>query len=156
MNTKMSRVLRAKRAELAFELVELGRRIAEVGAEVDALDYSLRVVDPDWQPPSRVSKPCAQTRLPRGAVAQGCLQYLRSHGELWAPALAKLLSDRYRLVFDDRRAEQDFASSVAVALRRYERKGIVEVVEKNEQTNALRWRLRIAPDGRLALAQEAA
>ena len=37
--------------------------------------------------------------------------------------------------------EQDFASVVAIALRRYERQGVLETVGKDAKTQALSWRL---------------
>ena len=156
MLTRTPRALTDKRAELAYERAELARRSAQLDAEIDALDYALRVVEPSWQPPRHIRKPAKQTRLPRGAVAQGCLQYLRQHTELWTPDLAKLIAERYRLTFADKRAEQDFASSVAMALRRYERQGLLEVIDKDPHTLALKWRLRVGADGRLALVRSAA
>ena len=156
MSTPTQRILQGKRAELVFERVQLAKRLAEVEEEVAALDYAIGVIEPGWKPPQRISKPCAPTRLPRGAVAQSCLLYLRSHGELWTRELAKLISDRYRLAFTSTRDEQDFASGVAMALRRYERQGLLEVVGKDDRTSALKWRLRLGPDGRLALVPKVA
>lgn len=140
---------------MAYERAQLARRMAQLDDEIEALDYALRVLDPDWQPPRRISKPVRQTLLPRGAVAQGCLQYLRQHEALWTADVARLLAERFRLTFDDKRAEQDFASSVAMALRRYERQGLLEVVDRDSRTAALKWRLRTGSDGRLALLRAA-
>lgn len=156
MTTRTPRALKDQRAELAYERAQLARRSAQLDDEIKALDYALRVLDPGWQPPRRVWKPARQTMLPRGAVAQSCLQLLRTHGDLWTPDLATLIASRYQLQFDGKRAEQDFASSVAMALRRYERQGLLEVVEKSPSTSALKWRLRIDADGRLKLVRRVA
>jgi hypothetical protein len=156
MSTRTPTALKEKRAEMAYERAQLAKRMAELDAEVDALDYALRVIDPEWVPPRRISKPGRQTLLPRGAVAQSCLQYLRQHAALWTPELAKLIATRFKLVFEGKQAEQDFASSVAMALRRYERQGLLEVVETDPRTTALKWRLRTGPDGRLALVRNVA
>ena len=150
------RLLKERRAELAYERVHLLKRMAEVDKELGALDYSLRIIDADWTPPARATKPAQPTLLPRGAVAEACLQFLRQHAELWTPELAKLISSRYQLTFADKRADQDFASSVAMALRRYERQGLLEVVDKDPRTLALKWRLRTGPDGRLSLLRRVA
>ena len=150
------RPLKGRRAELAYERVQLLKRLAQVDKEMAALDYALRILDADWTPPARVTKPGQPTLLPRGAVAEACLQFLRQHVELWTPDLAKLIAERYKLTFKDKRADQDFASSVAMALRRYERRGLLEVIDKDPRTLALKWRLRMGPDGRLSLVRRVA
>lgn len=151
--TRTPRALKEKRAEMAYERMQLARRIAQLDTEIGALDYSLRVLDPAWKPPRKISKPAQQTLLPRGAVAQSCLLFLRQHIELSTPELAKLIAERFKLTFADKRAEQDFASSVAMALRRYERQGLIDAVGKDPHTMALRWKLRVGADGRLSLAR---
>lgn len=156
MTNRTPRALKDRRAEMAFERAQLARRMAALDDEIDALDYALRVLDPDWQPPRRISKPVRQTLLPRGAVAQACLQYLRQSDALWTAEVARLIAQRFRLVFEDKRAEQDFASSVAMALRRYERKGLLEIVDKDARTTALKWRLRAGTDGRVELLRRVA
>lgn len=155
MSTRTPRALKEKRAEMAYERAQLARRTAQLDNEIDALDYALRVLDPGWQPPRRISKPVRQTLLPRGAVAQGCLQYLRQHEALWTADVTRLIAERFRLTFKDKRAQQDFASSVAMALRRYERQGLLEVIDKDTSTAALKWRLRTDADGRIALRRVA-
>jgi hypothetical protein len=83
------------------------------------------------------------------------LEALRRQKEVTTPELARLLVAQIRLTLADKQAEQDFASSVAMAMRRYERQGLVEEVGKEERTGALRWRLRIGADGRLNLVARA-
>lgn len=77
-----------------------------------------------------------------GKVATGCLEALRRQPEMATPELVRLISAQNRLTFADKKAEQDFASNVAMTLRRYERQGLVEKVGEDERTGALRWRLR--------------
>jgi hypothetical protein len=151
MMSRLPKLLKEKRALLAYEQVQLARRLSEVQAELRALDYTLTTLDADWEPPARVTKPARGTLLPRGAVATGALALLRQHPALWAGEVAQHLATQYSVTFADRRAELDFASAVAMALRRYERKGFVEVVERSDSTGELRWRLRRGANGRLAL-----
>ena len=54
-------------------------------------------------------------------LSRDCVHFLKSDGELWTP---------------EREEEQDFASAVAMALRRYERQGPLEVVGKDGKTQA--------------------
>lgn len=86
-------------------------------------------------------------------VATACLDALRRQSDMSTPERACLIAAQNRLTFVDKNAEQDFASSVAMALRRYERQGLVEEVGTEERT--LRWRLRTCADGRLNLVARA-
>lgn len=56
--------------------------------------------------------------------------------------MAQLVAARYRLVLDSSRAELDSASAVAMAMRHDERRGLLEVLEKDQKSAALRWSLR--------------
>lgn len=156
MVVRLPRSLTRKRAELAFERQQLRLRLVEVEQALSALDYSIKVVAPSWTPPRKVSAPAKKTLLPRGSVAKACLQFLRQRQELSTPELVQLVAAKHHLTFSDRRAEQDFASSVAMALRRYERQGVLQVVGKDERTGALRWRVAPLPDGRLVVVPQAA
>lgn len=156
MPVRTPRRLKQKRAELAYERVQLTKRLAQIDTEVGAIDYALRVLDPAWKPPRNVARPSSPTLLPRGAVAQACLQHLRQHGAQWTPDIARRIAAEHKLALKDKRAEEHFGSSVAMALRRYERQGLVEAVETNPHTQALRWRLRAGADGRLAPVRKAA
>lgn len=89
-------------------------------------------------------------------LATACLEALRRQSEMSTPDLVRLIAAQNRLRFVDKKAEQDFASSVATALRRYERQGLVEEVGKDVRTGALRWRLRIGVAGRLSVLPRAA
>lgn len=136
------RQLTDKYEELLRERAAAVSRIEELDRELDYLDYSLRLLAPDWSPPEKPAKKLKVSRLPRGVLSRDCLHFLKSDGELWTPELVTRLAQRHRLSFAKREEEQDFASAVAMALRRYERQGALEVVGKDAKTQALRWRLR--------------
>jgi hypothetical protein len=133
--------------ELSLERASLLTRLGETDQELSALEQAIAVVDPAWSPPKKLRKPAKGTRLPCGAVAQACLVLLRQNDSLWTHELTPIVVARYKLSFDTRRAELDFASAVAMALRRYERRGLVDVVERDQKTGALRWALRPAVFG---------
>jgi hypothetical protein len=119
-------------------------RIEEIDQELDYLDYSLRLLAPDWAPRGKAPKKLKPSRLPRGVVARDCLHFLKSDGELWTGELVARLVQRHHLNFASREDEEDFASAVAMALRRYERQGALDITERNAKTRALRWRLHDA------------
>lgn len=118
-------------------------RIEVLDRELDYLDYSLRLLAPDWSPAAKPAKKLKVSRLPRGVLSRDCLHLLKAEGELWTPELVSRLAQRHRLTFAKREEEQDFASAVAMALRRYERQGVLEVSDKDAKSQALRWRLRV-------------
>lgn len=139
---RVPRQLTDKYEALLAERTASLARIEELDRELDYLDYSLRLLATDWSPLARPAKKLKVSRLPRGVLSRDCLHFLRSDGELWTPELVTRLAQRHRLSFAKREEEQDFASAVAMALRRYERQGALEVVGKYAKTQALRWRLR--------------
>lgn len=153
MSTKLPSALTDKRASLARERAELLARLEEIEGELGALDYALRVLDAEWAPASKPSRKLRQPLLPRGAVARHCLELLRKNGPMSSPAIADTIAAIYGLVFETRKARQDFASSVTMALRRYERQGLLEVTDTDPRTQAAMWRLRLGEGGRIALVQ---
>ena len=156
MAPRLPRSLTRKRDELARERQGLRSRLTEVDAELQALDYALQVVSPTWVPPKRIPRQLRKTLLPRGTVAQACLQFLRQREELTTPELAQLIARQHRLTFASKAAEEDFASGAGMALRRYQRQGILDVTDKNKTTQALRWRLNTGADGRLTVVGKVA
>lgn len=116
-------------------------RIEELDRELDYLNYSLKLLAPVWTPAAKVPRKLKASRLPRGAVARDCLHFLRTDGELWTSELVGRLTQRHHLKFASREDEEDFASAVAMAFRRYERQGSVTITERNAKTRALRWQL---------------
>jgi hypothetical protein len=132
-----------KYEELLRERTEALARIEELDRELHYLDYSLRLLSPDWAPAARPVKKLKASRLPRGVLSRDCLHLLKTDGELWTRELVSRLAQRHHLKFTRREEEEDFASAVAMALRRYERQGVLEVVAKDAKTQALRWRLHL-------------
>ena len=81
MVARTPRALKEKRAEMAYVRAQLARRTAQLDTEVEALDYALRVLNPGWQPPRRISKPVRQTLL-----GQRHLQLLKRLRVSWEQA----------------------------------------------------------------------
>lgn len=139
--TRVPRQLTDKYEALLGERSAAVARIEELDRELDYLDYSLKLLAPDWAPAGKVPKKLKASRLPRGVVARDCLHFLKTDGELWTGELVARLTQRHHLKFASREDEEDFASAVAMALRRYERQGSLTITERNSKTRALRWRL---------------
>lgn len=139
--SRVPRQLTDKFESLVAERVAALARIEALDRELEYLDYSLRLLAPDWEPATKAPKKLKPSRLPRGVLARDCLHFLKTDGELWTRELVARLTDRHRLTFTSREDEEDFASAVAMAMRRYERQGALQVVERDAKTRALRWRL---------------
>jgi len=108
------------------------------------LDYAIRVVDPSWKPPKRASRPRGPFRLPKGKITVETLRTLKERPGLSAPELAEIVAARCALKLVTKTEREDFTSSVGMALRRFERRGVLEIIEKNARTGALHWRIRPA------------
>lgn len=138
---RLPRQLTTKYDELLRERSEIAIRIGKLDEELAALEYAMRVVDPGWEPPTRARKKQRSSRLPPGSLSRDCLAILRESGELWTPEIVERIAQRRRVHFVNNRDRQDFASAVAMALRRYERQGFLETIEQDSRTRAIKWRI---------------
>jgi hypothetical protein len=142
MRIRIPLSLTKKRVVLQYEKQELQKRLARLTTEIEAIDYAIKIVAPGWISPAAPAKrPPAKSRLPHGAVAETCLELLRDRHEASTRQITELTTKRYGLVHKTKAEMQDFASAIAMALRRFERKGVVEVTGRDRRTGQLRWRL---------------
>lgn len=137
------RPLLRKHLELAHELQAVEGRVAEVREQLQTIVSAIRLLDPRWQPPKvgRGRLPSFKGRLPAGDVSRLSMRALGSGNPLTSAEIVDLIADERSLTFASRQDREDFASSVAMALRRYERRGLV-ASESIPGTNKLRWALR--------------
>lgn len=140
--TRLPRQLTEKHHDLMRERVQVVARVEELDRELAALEYAIRVLDPAWEPPVRTQKKQRPSRLPVGVLSRDCVAALKQQGEMWTPEVVALVAKRRHIRFVDRKEELDFASAVAMALRRYERQGFLETTERDPRTQALKWRIR--------------
>lgn len=145
MSARLPLLLTRKHRALAYERVQLRARLTEVEKELRALDYALGVLDPDWKAPRKARKPKSRARLPHGRLTATCLKLLRQQPGLGAVELTNLVAEEHGLTFESDRERHDVASAITVSLRRYERKGLVEIASRDKATGALRWRIRPGP-----------
>jgi len=156
MATKIPRSLTRRYTEAAQERDALKARLLRLDNELAALAYAINVVSPEWAAPKAVSQPRRASLLPRGAIAEACLQILRQRQELSTPELTELIAARYRVTFRSRQTQETFASGVVMALRRYEKVGLVQSIGKDSRTKALHWRIRTDANGRIKPLEKAA
>ena len=106
-------------------------------------DQAIRLLDPSWQPPKTPRRPSVfKARLPRGQASQASLRVLKAaSAPLTTAEVIEAIVKTKSLAFVSREDREDFTSSIAMALRRYERRGVV-TSETAEGTKRLRWRLR--------------
>jgi hypothetical protein len=113
--------LRAKRAELAGELIAAEKRILQLRAEIDSLDGAIRVFDPSAAPDRirpilRRKKP---TLIPRGQCSRVVLDTLRdANTALTVRDIAAQLAARYQLDASDRDAMKALVAKVRNTLAR--------------------------------------
>jgi hypothetical protein len=70
------------------------------------------------------------------------LQLLRAQPGVDTTTLAELTAKRCNLLLPTKEERQSFASTVAMTLRRYERRGLLEIAGKDSRTGAIHWRIR--------------
>jgi hypothetical protein len=149
MPPRLPRALKKKRNDLAYERGQLVARLEVVTSELASIDYSLKLLDPHWKAPKKAFRPQRPPRFPHGAVAQACLKILPQHPGIDTTALAVLVAAKCDLQFNTTEERFGFASAVAMALRRHQRRGLTAVVGKDSKTGALRWRARLIDERRL-------
>ena len=137
--------LTRKRNALAYEREQLQARVRTVEEELRALDFAITVVEPSWKPPKRARRPPRPYRLAKGKITAETLRTLKERPGISTPELAGIVATRCSVELPTVTEREDFASSVAMALRRFERRGVLEITQKNTRTGALHWRLRPTP-----------
>ena len=140
----LPRPLLRKHNELAHELQTLEAQANQVRAQLQTVDGAIRLLDPRWKPPKLSKKrlPVQKGRLPPGEAARLSLMALKGvNGGLTTPDIVDGIAKEKSLTFTDRQDREDFASSVAMALRRYQRRGLV-TSEPIDGTNKQRWALK--------------
>ena len=152
MPPRLPRSLKKRRNALAYEREQLEARLKAVGSEIAALDYSLRILDPQWKAPKRASRPQSPARFPFGTVARACLTLLPGHSGIDTTAFAELVAAECKVELSTRDERFVFASAVAMALRRHQRRGLAVVTGRDPNSGALSWRARLM-DERKSLAK---
>jgi len=142
-------MLRKKRNDLAYERGQLVARLEVVTSELASIDYSLKLLDPHWKPPNKATRPPKPPRFPHGSVSRACLKVLPQHPGIDTTALSVLVAAKCGLQFNTVEERFGFASAVAMALRRHQRRGLAAVAGKDLKTGALCWRARLIDERRL-------
>lgn len=140
------RQLTNKRAELAHELAGVLHRAQELRHALGQVDATLRLLDPNYKPSQTKPRKPATSRgwLPHGDAARLCLVVLKEGGKsMTTPEVANRIAEMRNLRFKSRRDSEDFASSIAMALRRYEKKKVVKMVGQRGPHQEYRWQLTV-------------
>lgn len=153
MPPRLPRALTKKRNDLAYERQQLLIRLNAIKSELASIDYSLQLLSPGWRPPKKPSQPLRPSRFPHGVVARACLQLLPQHPGIDTTSLTELVAARCGMEFKSQEERFGLASAVAMALRRYERRGLAAVTGKNPTTGALCWRARLIDERRTAIVR---
>ena len=142
MVTRLPKVLTKKRSEIAYERTQLEAKLSRLADELRAIDYTIRLIDPGWRPPEKVHKPVRSRGIGHGRIGRTCLTVLKGSPGIATPELADTVAALCGITPKTTQEQEDFASAVAMAMRRYEKKGVLEVTGKNGTTGALKWRIR--------------
>ena len=144
MSPRLPKPLTKKRNALLYEQQQLLARAKQIDADLHSIDFVIRLIAPGWKPPRKATRPGTPRRLPKGEISATCLRLLRKRPGMSSADLADLARKECDLSFTSKTEKEDFASAVAMAMRRYERRGLLEITGKNRTTGALHWRIRDA------------
>jgi hypothetical protein len=147
--TRIPASLTRKHADLALERRELDIRSRDVDSELKAIEYSIRVIDPNWQPALRLRRRRTKSRFPRGTVGKSCLQILSQGQAIDSTELASLVAAHCGVKFASKGDRLTFASAVTLAVRRYQRRGLVEELGRRAINEPILWQIRRV-NGRLS------
>ena len=140
----LPRQLVSKRNEIAYEVAGLHRRARELEVQLSHLDAALMILNPDFKPSQlKLRKPRrSHNVLPHGDAARAALIVLRQATKpLTTPEVIAGIIKLQGITFGSHSDARDFASSIGVTLRRYEKKGAVEVVGGRGAHREIVWQL---------------
>ena len=155
MAGRIPRSLTKKRNQLAYEGEQIRARLAAVATELAAIDYALTVIEPGYRPPRKATAPRRQALLPAGGISRACRQMLPAHSGIDTTRFAKLVAKALKLRLKTKEEQFRFASAVAMALRRFEKRGSAVNLGKDPKTGSLRWRARSLDERKLFLVRSA-
>ncbi len=127
--------LHARRKELVEDISQAEAQLRRQYQTLRSIDHLIRIEDPEADLPTvrnakLPDRPKTESTLARGEVSRLCLDALRE-----APGVVQTsrqvmdyIVRKRQLVFASKREDQDFASSVTMALNRHAKRDIVEKV----------------------------
>lgn len=132
--------LRDKRAELAGLVDSLQDQLRQAMIDMDHIDASLRMFDPDIELDEIRPKPLPPRHHAfKGQVTRAILAMLRKEGALDAKAITIRLMAERELNPNDRALQKAMHKRIGAALRNLRERGLVESLEQSGQL--LRWRV---------------
>jgi hypothetical protein len=148
MTIRIPTALSRRHTDLSLERRQLEVRSRDIEFELKALEYSLRVVNPNWRPQKRFRARPAKRRFQKGVIGKSCLQILSRGEAIDSTELARLVAECCGAKFAGKSDRLTFASAVTLAVRRYQRRGLVEELGRRAINEPILWRIRRV-DGRL-------
>ena len=148
MRSPIPRALLRKRRALAYEFSQASTRQKALYREISALDYSIKLLDPNWTPPARVSRPLSPPRVANGLIARTCMRLLPLHAGISTTELTLLVADICGIPVRTAKDRVGLASAVAMALRRQQRRGLAVEVGKDPKSGVIAWRARLLNERR--------
>ena len=137
----------ARRHELVDEISAAEALLRQHYETLRSLDHLIRLEDEDAQLPpvptaTRVRRPKIASTLVRGDVSRLCFEALRevSGDTMTTREIVDYIVRKRSLTFESRRQSDDFSSSVAMALARHAKRGLLDKVATGPNRQG-QWRL---------------
>ena len=123
----------------------LNLQAQKLRVKLGMLDGTIKLFDPRWKPAKGIAKrrPTRQGRLPVGEAARAGIKALKQAGkELSTADIVAAVAKEHDLAFATPKDREDFASCITMAMRRYEKRGLVGSAPAGKG-NARLWRLTL-------------
>ena len=157
MPARIPKSLKQKRNELTGERQNLVKAIQKIDREIRTLDYAIKLIAPDWQPPKGLHRTYKANKFRRGVITKACLEVIvHLKDQFETRELARRAAKICKAKFESKAAEESFLSAVAVAARRLEKIGALEECGQIKRTRAILWRTRLDSRGWLGPLKAAA
>jgi len=156
MPVRIPKSLKQKRNELTGQRQKFVKAVQEIDREIRKLDYAIKLIAPDWQPPA-VHRAYRPRKFKKGAITKACLDTIvHLKGQFETKELAEHAAKICNAKFESRAAEESFLAAVGGAVRRLAKIGALEECGQIKRTRAILWRTRLDSRGWLGPLKTAA
>jgi len=76
MPARIPKSLKQKRNELTGQRQNLVKAIQKIDREIRTLDYAIKLIAPDWQPPTGLHRTYKANKFRRGVITKACLEVI--------------------------------------------------------------------------------
>jgi hypothetical protein len=109
MPARIPKSLKQKRNELTRQRQNLVKAIQKIDREIRTLDYAIKLIAPDWQPPTGLHRTYKANKFRRGVITKACLEVIvHLKDQFETRELARRAAKICKAKFESKAAEESF------------------------------------------------